>query len=163
MQSSKQGIRLINDLVPVSGEARLVVEQVVQIGEDLNAEFKQQAWLYAYVSVSWAAAKSKVRRIKNELELLTAQLSNKARKALSSDGERATREQITSWVIVQTEYQELIRKLDKAELLEDQLQGVVRALEHKRDALVGLSANMRHEMPGELRSMAKALTNDRKR
>lgn len=160
MQSSKE--RLITEVVPMEGKASLVVERVIQIGEDLNVEFKRQAGLYAYVAVSHAAAKSRVRRAKNELELLTAQLSNKARKALSTNGERATREQITSWVVTQADYQEQVSKLDKAELLEDQLQVVVRALEHKRDALVGLSANYRKELPGELRSMATALTERRR-
>lgn len=145
------------EIVAPRGDARLKVEEICAVGSDLNVEFRKQAGLYAYVSYNHAQAKSSVRLLETELELLTAMFSSKARRLASLTGERLTKDQVNNKVIIQSKYQQLLNRLEDARLVEDQLWGLAKALEHKRDALVGLSANYRHELPGELRMMAKNL------
>ena len=150
MQSSRSKIN-IPKIVPPEGEAELNVDKIVRIGTDIDREFKRQAALYAWVSNNYALASSNVRQLKNEMELLVAGLSAAARDSLKKAGEnKPVKEQVYNWVIEQKKYQEKFGDLENAKLVEDQLQGLLRALDHKRDALVGLGANYRAEMAGEL-------------
>jgi len=143
----------------VNGEDSTIdVDAVVSVSNDLNKEFREQSAWYSRATTLHARIKRLVRLREAKLELITAQLRNEFRiKIAKKDGNRATKEQLESYVITHPNYREVLSSLHKAQFKEDVLHGVVRALEHKRDALVGLSANMRKEMDPELRALTKAL------
>ena len=124
------------------------VEDIVRIGPDLDAEFRRQAATYARVGQKLADARADTRRLKSEFDLVYAQLYNDE----ENTGGVELRKQ---WVIVQKAYQAKDKQLRDAQYVEDSMQAVVRAMEHKRDALMNLGANSRHEMDPETRILVE--------
>lgn len=137
---------------------RLVVREVLKIGDDLNVEFRRQASLYGRVSWFSAQAKKRVRDIKNEFEIVSARL----RKIISRHADsRITKDEMQAALIRKKAYRKKQGELNDAVYHEDIISGLLRALEHKRDSLVGLGANYRHELPDELRMLSKELNRRR--
>ena len=139
-------------IVPYKPKDKLDIKSLVTVDtENLDEEFKQQAGYYAWVSAVYAEAKAVTRQAKNELEVLEAKLSTKAR-----DNEYAkTIVEVKQWVIGRPEYQEKLTQLHEAQLYEDILQGAVRSLEQRKDMIVQLGANHRQELDPELRLLVK--------
>ena len=158
MRSSQAKFKLPG-VVPIVESGEIIVEEIIEIGDDINEEFKRQARNYAYISGVYAKATSNARRIKNELRLLTAELNGGARAAMKEEGEtKPTKDQLADWVVKRKDFIEKQNQLEDALLVEDQMNGLVEALKHKKDMLVGLGANYRQEISDELRMMGKKLT-----
>jgi hypothetical protein len=138
-----------------TAKTKLLVRQVIHVGDDLQREFKRQAGLYAWVSGMYAEAKKQSRVSKYELGVLSAQLRKKI--SLKFKGQRLTVADINGHIERNKKYVIKQKKLIDAEYNEDMLQGLVRALEHKREALMSLGANARHDMDGELRLLSKSI------
>lgn len=144
-------------VVPITrDDERVVVEEIVTISDDFNTEYRRQASNYAYVAGLHARAKVRTVVLKNQLKLLTAQLRGKARAELKA--EKPNKDTVDDWVTTRSAFQKKQRELEEATGLEEELGAVVEALEHKREALMGLGANYRKEMDPELRLMAERLT-----
>jgi hypothetical protein len=139
---------------------RVVVREVLRISDDLNSEFRRQAELYGRVSRFSADAKRRVRDLKNELEIVSARI----RKIVSARADsRLTKDEMQAMLIRKKSYMQKWRELNDAIYHEDMISGLLRALEHKKDALVGLGANYRHELPDELRMLSKEVRRRQKR
>ena len=108
----------------------------------------RQAALSARMAQKAADAKRDVRQLKSEVDLVYAQLYNDEENTGSVEAKK-------QWVILQNAYQAKDKLLRDALYVDDSMQAVVRALEHKRDALMNLGANARHEMDPELRTLAE--------
>jgi hypothetical protein len=109
-----------------------------------------------YGRLSWfsAEAKKSVRDLKNELEVVSAGL----RKLISRKSDaRVTKDEMQAALMRKKAYRRKLRQLNDAVYHEDLIQGLLRAMEHKKDALVGLGANYRHELSDELRMVNKKL------
>ena len=118
------------------------IEAICEIGEDLDKAFREQPGLRAWLGGCYVQAVDTTRRKKNQLAVLRAELSDKARRVLEG---RLNKDQIEHYVIQRKEYQAVQSELFDAEHIEDMLDSGLKALEHRRDALVALSANMRRE------------------
>ena len=141
-------------IVPPKYDMRLVIGQVLNIGDNINDEFMRQAVLYARVGFYSAQAKHKVRRLKNELEVVSASI----RKNIAQRrGVRLTKDEMHYKVIRKKRYCQKQRELEKAIYDEELISVMLRALEHKKDALVGLGANYRQELNGELKMLRRKL------
>ena len=141
------------EVVPPKNDWRVVIHQALWVGDDLDSEFRKHAELMGKAGYYTATAKKKVRSIKNELELLSAQLRKSIRKRASS----LTVDEMKAAVIRKKRYQQKIHELEEAQYNEDLVSGILKALEHKKDCLVQLSANSRKELPEELRALSESL------
>jgi len=145
---------MVPEVVRPKDDFRIVVRQVLKIGDDLNVEFRRQAELYGRMSWFSAEAKRNVRELKNELEVVSAGL----RKLISRKSDsRVTKDEMQAALMRKKAYRRTLKRLNDALYHEDLVQGILRALEHKKDALVGLGANYRHELPEELRLLQQRL------
>jgi len=125
------------------------IEQIVNISPDLDTEFRSQAANYSWLSSYFVEAKDKVRRLKNQLDIKRANLSDIARKEFAD--KKVTKDVIEGWVIRRTEFQQALGDLFDAQLAEDRLTAGVRSLDFKRDSLMSLGANMRLEISENIR------------
>src|SRR3990167_3020982 len=125
------------------------IEEIVNIRPDLDVEFRSQAANYSWLSNYYVEAKDRVRRLKNELDIVRANLSDQARKKFA--GEKVTKDVLEGWVIREDKYQEMLSQLFDAQLAEDRLTAGIRSLEFKRDSLMSLGANMRREITENIR------------
>lgn len=126
-----------------SSPNELTIDKIVEISADLDAEFRRQASLYAWLSSDYVHALDSTRRLKNQLAMLKADLADKGRDHYKND--RVTKDVIEGWVIRRPEYQKLLKDLFAAQLTEDRLGEGLTALGHKKSALENLAANMRRE------------------
>jgi hypothetical protein len=127
------------------------IDEVVQIGEDLDHEFRRQAGLYSWLSGKYVHACDRLRRLKMSLDLETAQLSDVIRKKLMTTNEKITLDRIEQWVIQQASYKKIKEEILEAQLIEETLGEGLRALEHKKSALENLAANLRRDWESSTR------------
>jgi hypothetical protein len=126
------------------------IDAIVEIGEDLDLEFRRQPGLYSWLSGHYVVAVDQTRRLKNSLALLRAQLADKARRQ-ADPKRRLTKEEVENWVIQREPYQSALNQLLDAQLVEETLGEGLEALNHKRESLMNLAANMRREMTENIR------------
>lgn len=137
------------EIVGPKEDWRVVIHQTLRISDDLNFEFRRQAPLVGRAGFFNAQAKRKVRKLKTELEVLSARLRKRIKRtngSLTVDAMRAA-------VHRKKSYQRKLNELEEAQYEEDLIQGLLKALDHKKECLVQISANSRKEMPEELRSV----------
>lgn len=118
------------------------IDELVEISDDLDYEFRHQAANYSWLSSQWVRAADKTRRLKSQLDFEFARLADQARKAMP---DKPTKEKIESWVVQRPEYKKLQAEVFDAQLAEDTLSEGLRALEHKKSALENIAANMRRD------------------
>jgi hypothetical protein len=138
---------------PFKTISQIDIEDIVNVGDDLDYEFRRQAAFRAWISTVHAESKAKTRLNKAQLELIEATLTNKIRKNIKG----LTVADVNARVISSTKYREKLAELHESQLYEDTLKGFVDALDSKKDMLVQLGANSRQEIDPELRLMAKKL------
>lgn len=138
---------------------RIVVRQVLRVGDDLHSQFKAQAMLYGRVAHFSAQAKRHVRELKSEIDVLAAKL----RKIITRrSGRRLTKDEMSAALTRKKSYRLKQKQLNDAVYHEDIISGLLRALEHKKDCLTQLGAASRHEMPDELRMLERELKKRRR-
>jgi hypothetical protein len=141
------------EVVPPKNDWRVVIHQALRVGDDLDSEFRRHAELMGKAAYYSAMAKKRVRRLKSELELLSAQLRKSIRKRLSS----LTVDEMKAAVVRKKRYQQKIHELEEAQYHEDLVSGILTALQYKKDCMVQISANSRKELPEELRALSESL------
>jgi hypothetical protein len=142
-------------VLPPKDDYRVTIDKILSIGSDLDIEFRRQAGLYGRTSWYSSAAKRRVRHLKNQLEVITSKIRRKIR--LRYRATRMTKDAINDMVIRKKAYVKVYNELEEAIHNEEIITGMLRALEHKKDMLVGLGANYRHQMPEELRLLSDEL------
>ena len=147
------------EIVPPKDNFMVVVRDVLHISDDLNHEFRRQPELYGRISWFSAEAKRKVRDLKNEIEILSARIR---KFAVARADSRLTKDEMQAILIRKKSYRAKQRELSDAIFHEDMVSGLLRAIEHRKDSLVGLGANYRHELPDELRMLSKEMQRKRK-
>jgi len=136
---------------PLKPHSEIDIEAIVNVGDDLDYEFRRQASFRAWISTVHAESKAKSRLDKAELELLKSRLTNKIRKNTKG----LTISDVEARVISSTKYRIKLEELHNAQKYEDVLKGFLEAIDTKRDMLMQLGANSRVEMNPEFRLMAK--------
>ena len=141
------------EIVSPSNDWRVLIHQVLKVGDNLDKEFRRQALLVGRASFFNAQAKRRVRQLKTELEVLSARL----RKRIRLREGKLTRDEMHYAVERKKAYREKCRELEEAIYQEDLIKGMLTALDHKKDCLVQLGAASRVDMPDELRMLAKTV------
>jgi hypothetical protein len=134
---------------------KLLIRKVLRVSDDINLEFKRQASLYGTASAISAESKRNVRRLKDELEAVKSRIRRAATHKHSDS--RLTKDFMQAVFMRKKSYKRKMEELNEAIYYEDLITGLLRALEHKKDALVGLGANYRHELPDELRMLSSEM------
>lgn len=132
---------------------RVLIHQVLRVGDNLDFEFRRQAFLMARAGYFHAQARNRVRILKQQLEVLSARLRKRIRLA---EGE-LTKDEMHYAVERRKVYQAKQRELNDAIYQEDLLKGLITALDHKKDCLVQIGAASRVQLNDELRALAKDL------
>jgi sigma54-dependent transcription regulator len=141
------------EIVPPKADWRLVINKTLDIGHNLDFEFRRQARLMGRVAFFNASAKRRTRQLKAEIEVLSARL----RKQITlREGRRLTKDEMHYAVERKKVYRAKQRELEEAIYQEDLIKGMLNALEHKKDCLVQLGAASRLEMSDELRALRKS-------
>lgn len=141
------------EIVPPKNDWRILIHEVLRVGDNLDAEFRRQAYLVGRAGFFSAQAKQRVRQLKNELEVVSARL----RKRIRLKRGKLTNDEMRYAVELKKAYRDKQRELETAMYEDDMLKSMLNALEHKKDCLVQLGANARHELPDELRLLAKSI------
>jgi hypothetical protein len=125
---------------------------------DLNVEMCRQPELVSWFGVVAVEAVDQVESLKNELaalkedqDTLYADLDLLMRQE-SAGAKKPTETEIKSMVITHTRYKEVVKAIQakrtevrEASVIFGKVSKILIALEHKRDMLIQLSANQRHE------------------
>lgn len=101
---------------------------------------------YAYQASQYAKARRDVARAKLRREIVEAQQRDIARAALAADGGKVTEKAIATWVAQSDARCDAVSAEADAEHDARSIQGSLKALEIKRDALVQLCTARREEM-----------------
>lgn len=141
-------------VLPPEEDFRVTIEKILSIG-DIDKEYRRQAELYGRTSWYSAQAKRRVRRLKNRLEVVSARVRRKIR--IRRRSTRLTKEELNDQVLRKKSYVRAYNELEEAIYHEEVISGMMRALEHKKEMLIGLGANYRHQMPEELRLLTESL------
>ena len=136
---------------PPKATSEIDIEAIINIGDDLDREFRRQASFRAWIGTVHAESKARTRLNKAELELLKSKLTNKIRRNVKG----LTVSDVEARVISSTKYRSKQEELHFSQKYEDTLRGMIEALDTKRDMLMQLGANSRVEMNPEMRLMAK--------
>lgn len=120
-----------------------VVEELT-ISDDLDTEFMRQASYFAHWAFRHARAEDSVRKHEEFVDLQFAQLyaAHKEKHPDSKENESK------SFVRKSQQYKVAVKSMQGAKLARDILKAAVRAFEMRRDMLIQLGANRRHEYEG---------------
>lgn len=135
-------------LNPITGEYITydLVEELATNENTLQEDMEQQAAKYAQWSSYLVVAERAVRAAKDNLDVVLAQSENSIRAQYSSTGVKATASQITANVNVDPTVVEAKNKLTEMLGYESALKYILKALDHRKDMLVNLSAQRRKAM-----------------
>lgn len=126
---------------------RVTIPDAVAISEEsINGDISNQSGLYAYYGEALADARSKRDMAIQALKDTRASIDMSVRKRADESGAKTTEGRIAAEV----ELNEMVVKLkDRTLSLEanvGKIEAIVRALEHRKDMLVTLGANMRTDV-----------------
>jgi hypothetical protein len=127
----------------------------------------EDAWVthhgqYAYHGVLVAKSTFQHNQFKDKLEKLEALLDAKYRADLLSRGEKPTEKAIDALIKSDKSWGALSRLVNTAKMYADIHKTNLTALEHRKDMLMQMGAQMRKEMDGQIRlNMAGATEADR--
>ena len=135
-------------LNPITGEYITydLVEELATNENTLQTDMEQQAAKYAQWSSYLVVAERAVRAAKDNLDVVLAQSENNIRAQYNSTGVKATASQITANVNVDPTVVEAKNKLTEVLGYESALKYILKALDHRKDMLVNLSAQRRKAM-----------------
>lgn len=135
-------------LNPITGEYTTydLVEELATNENTLQQDMEQQAAKYAQWSSYLVVAERAVRAAKDNLDVVLAQSENTIRRQYNSSGVKATASQITANVNVDPTVVEAKNKLTETLGYESALKYILKALDHRKDMLVNLSAQRRKAM-----------------
>lgn len=140
------------EIKPYRPAEKVDMKAIIEIGESLDTEFRRQAGYQAWIGSLYAESKTRVRQLKAELEILEANIKQDIRK----DSERIGVDALNSLVVIDSKYKIKQDLYINAQHKEELLKALVFALEAKKEMLVQLGANSRHELDNpELRFTRK--------
>lgn len=129
------------------GEAKVAldVDAMLYIGQDLSAEFTNQASTYAYVATLGAMAEAMWLESKKELERTYAEMDKDVRRDLITSGEKITEGKVKEEIKTRRGYHEAL--LEELDFREQHLimQALVRAFDMRAQMLISLGAHLRAE------------------
>jgi hypothetical protein len=141
------------DLLPDDIEQE-VAEQI-DIGADLDHEFRSQAAYFAHWAFLHARAQDFVRAVEERVEVSFYELYDEFRKEHSD----AKENECKSYVRTHKTHQQLTAAARKAQFQADILKATVRAFEVRRDMLVQLGAQRRAELEStDIKTAARKAT-----
>lgn len=135
-------------LNPITGEYITydLVDELSINENTIEQDMGEQAAKYAQWSSYLVVAERAVRAAKDNLDVVLAQSENSIRAQYSSTGVKATASQITANVNVDPTVVEAKNKLTEMLGYESALKYILKALDHRKDMLVNLSAQRRKAM-----------------
>ena len=127
----------------------------------------EDAWInhhgrYAYYGTLTAKSSFQYSQFKDKLEKLEALLDAKYRTQILSEGGKPTEKAIEALIKVDRNWSKMATLVNTARMYADIHKTNLTALEHRKDMLMQMGAQMRKEMEGQLRmTMASAGTAER--
>ena len=140
-----------DSLFDTSEEEFLKDEKVLlRINElDLNEEISSQATWYGWYGVLEAQATSQLETYKYALDVYGSYLSNRLRIDFNNKGERLTEGKLENLLFEDGEYQRITEKILSTKRDVNVITAFRKALEHRLQMIITLSANKRKEQIGE--------------
>lgn len=130
------------EIKPYKITDKLDIKSIIEITNDLDTEFRKQGAYQAWVGSLYAEAKTIVRHLKAELEALEANVKLDIR----NSPERVTVDEVSARVAIHSKVKIKQENLIDAQHKEELLKAFVFALEAKKEMLIQLGANARHEL-----------------
>lgn len=123
---------------------------------DIQGEFVEQAGHFSYYSEKSAQANRQEAMAKRHRDITYATLDGEYRLAAKEAGEKVTEKGIEGRINLDERYQQAYQAYIDATMIADLLKGKVDAFRNKRDMLIQIGANDRHDSKGSLRLSEKA-------
>lgn len=111
----------------------------------VNIELASQASLASWFGVVCADSVSKFEEHEEKHDRMAEVLGNAYRSDLSNKGEKFTESKIAGYVAQHPDIVKSSEELSELRVVKNKLKSIVNALEHRREMLVQLSANLRKE------------------
>lgn len=126
---------------------KVTIPDAVAIGEDtINGDISNQSGLYAFYGEALADARSRRDMASQALKDTRASIDLEVRKRAEESGAKTTENRVSAEVELNKLVVALKDKLLALEGNVGKLDAIVRALEHRKDMLVTLGANMRTDV-----------------
>lgn len=123
---------------------------------NLDEALEKQPALYAYYANRLQQAIAQKEQAEFELEKVTNEATDIARRELAEQKQRVTDKQLSAFVESQSEVQGAKIKVLAASHIRNQLYALVKAVEQKKDSLLTLAYNRRHEIDALRHKVIKA-------
>jgi hypothetical protein len=128
---------------------------------DLNNSFLTQAGLFSFYAEQHARMMRQEGAKKLALEVIEAKLDKALRDEAASNNVKVTEKQIEQAIARNADYIRAAHAYNEARALTELAKGAVEAFRQRRDMLIQLGANDRHDMKGELRMRVQDELRDR--
>ncbi len=114
-------------------------KEKIKINENaLDTEWKEQPFLFMQYSLLATQADKKRKELKNQMEIVKAEVDVRIRKESAKSNEKTTEKMIESSIITSSEYKEIQSELIQAEHEFSVLMVAVRSFEQRKSALENL-------------------------
>lgn len=111
----------------------------------VDDELAEGAKRYSYWAGMQTMAKKHLAQVNRLAEQHRAVTAKAVTNTLTVAGTRATDKKVEAGVLLDTEYQSILKRIEECEMRYDLLKNLTRALEHRKDNLIQISSNNRQE------------------
>lgn len=136
--------KILQETIVIEGEV-YTFDDLLGIGVDLNAEFKNQPGRYAYIAALVAKSEAVYNDAKHRTETEYAHLELDYRKTLAEEGVKVTEATIKSYVQTDDRYSASIASELNALQNWKLLRAIEAGLRERGQMLISIGANMRQE------------------
>ena len=137
------------DQVRTNEELKTYLSSLYKVDSDLKKDHRLQAQRYGEISWKCAVWESKLAELTIDLKLMFDDLRREALNPNSDlprgRGGTPTKETIEAFILRDTDYRKKLKEANNVKFLISVLNGAMKALDHKGDALMNLSADERRE------------------
>lgn len=117
----------------------------------LNEHFMDQPGKYAWWGMIAENARDKMERAKAKVEQIEAEVDTRVRRELEMDGVKVTEALVNRKIKSHPAYLEALEEYFEAKRRFGILNTILKSFDHRKDALISLSANIRNEQDQYLR------------
>lgn len=120
----------------------------------LDDAMMRQASLYAHYGTQSAKAQLQADRMKNQMELVEAQIDKELREEAAAEGKKITEAQIEKAIRLDSRYQRAVSRYNESKMVASMTKTTTEAFTQRRDMLVQIGKDLREERLGEVRVRA---------
>ena len=126
-------------------EVKLDLDSLLNVGDDISAEFKNQPALYAYIAILAAQAEGGWLDAKRQLDKIKAHADGQVRKQLLHSGDKITETIVANMVTLDESVEDVSTVELNAKMQYSIMKALVTAFAQRAEMLVSLGAQYRAE------------------